>query len=67
MQQQEYGTASFYEPKSKKFASLGHGIVDADTEQLVEIASGDIVTANILSIVKGTEGNPRKNTRFNRR
>ena len=33
------GTASFYEPNSKKFASLGHGIVDNDTEELVEIAS----------------------------
>lgn len=54
------GTATFYEPESKKFASLGHGIVDNDTEELVEIASGEIVTANILSIIKGTEGNPGK-------
>ena len=53
------GTATFYEPESKKFASLGHGIVDSDTEELVEIASGEIVTANILAIIRGTEGNPR--------
>ena len=33
------GTATFYEGKSKKFASLGHGIIDNDTEELVEIAS----------------------------
>lgn len=52
------GTATFYEPSSKRFASLGHGIVDCDTEELVEIASGEIVNANILSIIKGTEGNP---------
>lgn len=53
------GTATFYEPRTKKFASLGHGIVDSDTEGLVEIASGEIVNANILSVIKGTEGNPR--------
>lgn len=61
------GTATFYEPDTKKFASLGHGIVDNDTNELVEIASGEIVTANILSLIKGTEGNPRKNSGFNRR
>lgn len=61
------GTASFYDPETKKFASLGHGIIDSDTEELVEIGSGEIVTANILSVIKGTDGNPRKNTRVYRR
>ncbi|MCI8519254.1 MAG: PDZ domain-containing protein [Clostridia bacterium] len=61
------GTASFYEPDSKKFASLGHGIIDSDTEELVEIGSGEIVNANILSVIKGKEGSPRKNSRLNRR
>lgn len=61
------GTASFYNPDDKKFASLGHGIIDSDTEELVEIATGEIVNANILSVIKGTEGNPRKNPRLNRR
>lgn len=60
------GTATFYEPNSKKFACLGHGIIDPDTESLVEISTGEIVTANILSISKGTNGNPRKNPRHNR-
>lgn len=53
------GTATFYDYDSKRFASLGHGIVDADTEELIEIASGEMVTANILSIVKGSS---RKST-----
>jgi len=61
------GTASFYDPDSKKFASLGHGIIDSDTEELVEIGSGEIVNANILSVIKGKEGNPRKDSRLNRR
>ena len=57
------GTATFYDTDTKKFASLGHGIVDVDTEELVEIASGEVVNANILSILKGKEGSPRKDTR----
>ena len=60
MQQLEYGTASFYEPKSRKFAALGHGIIDIDTEKLIEISAGDVVTANILSVTKGENGNPGK-------
>ena len=62
IQQLGVGTATFYEPNSKKFASLGNGIMDIDTGDLIDIASGDIVNANILSIVKGTEGNPRKDS-----
>lgn len=58
MQQQEFGTISFYEPNSKSFAALGHGIVDIDTGRLVTIANGDITKANILSIEKGKKGEP---------
>jgi len=54
------GTATFYEPKTGKIAALGHGIIDADTEKLIDIASGEIVTANILSLVKGENGKPGK-------
>ncbi len=54
------GTATFYDPNSKMFGSLGHGIIDNDTEKLIDISSGEIVTAEIVSISKGTEGNPGK-------
>ncbi len=54
------GTATFYDPERKGFASLGHGIIDPDTEELIDIASGEIVTANILSVIKGENGNPGK-------
>ena len=40
------------------FMSLGHGITDIDTEQIVEIANGELVTANIISINKGEKGKP---------
>lgn len=58
------GTVSFYEPATKTFAALGHGIQDVDTGQLLEIAKGDFVTTKIISITKGKKGSPRKNTRF---
>lgn len=52
------GTISFYEPRTGEFAALGHGILDVDTEELIDIARGDIVTSKIISIVKGEKGNP---------
>ncbi len=58
------GTVSFYEPSSKTFAALGHGIQDVDTGQLLDIAKGDFVTTKILSVVKGKKGNPGKIRRF---
>ncbi len=52
------GTVTFYDPDSKSFGALGHGITDIDTEQLIDIASGEFVTTKILNIVKGESGNP---------
>ena len=57
------GTVTFYEPSTKTFGALGHGITDIDTEQLIHIASGEFVTTRILNITKGESGNPRKSTR----
>lgn len=61
MEQLEFGTISYYEPSTKKYAALGHGIIDIDTEKLISISSGELVTARISSIVKGEEGIPRRN------
>lgn len=54
------GTVSFYEPSSKTFGALGHGITDIDTNELINIASGEFVTTRILNITKGESGNPGK-------
>ena len=54
------GTMSFYEPSSGLFASLGHGILDIDTEELLNIATGEFVTTNIISVNKGEKGKPGK-------
>lgn len=52
------GTATYYEPSTEKFAALGHGIVDSDTEKLITIERGELVTTNIINIEKGEEGKP---------
>lgn len=52
------GTVTFYEPSSQSFGALGHGIADIDTEQLIDIASGEFVTTKILNVIKGESGNP---------
>lgn len=52
------GTISYYEPSTNKFGALGHGIVDSDTEELISIEKGELVTANILDIEKGEPNNP---------
>ena len=52
------GTLTFYEPETGSFGALGHGINDVDTYQLIDIANGELVTTNIVDIVKGQEGMP---------
>lgn len=52
------GTITYYEPSNKNFAALGHGIVDIDTEKLIKISDGEVVTTRMSSIVKGKEGVP---------
>ena len=54
------GTVTFIEPKTKEFGALGHGITDIDTEELINIESGEFITTRILNIAKGQSGNPGK-------
>ena len=50
------GTLTYYEEATKTFAALGHGITDVDTGNLLNISNGELVTAQIVSIVKGVKG-----------
>ncbi len=52
------GTLTFYEPSTGNYGALGHGILDIDTAELIEIAKGELVSTHILSIQKGERGNP---------
>ena len=50
------GTLTYYEEATKTFAAIGHGITDIDTGELLNISKGELVTAQIISIVKGVKG-----------
>ena len=52
------GTLSFYDPSTNSIASLGHGIQDVDTGEMVDISSGEFVTSEIVDIQKGEEDKP---------
>ena len=54
------GTVTFYEKDSKTFGALGHGITDIDTDELINISSGEFITTRILNIAKGEKGMPGK-------
>ena len=47
------GTATYYDPGTGKIATLGHGIVDRDTDKLITIESGKLLTSTITKIQKG--------------
>ena len=54
---QGIGTLTFISTDGH-FGALGHGITDIDTGLLMEINNGYIYDAEIMSIVKGKEGEP---------
>jgi len=52
------GTLTFYNPDTKKYGALGHGITDVDTGQLLRVSKGNILHSTILSVKKGEKGKP---------
>ena len=52
------GTLTFYSPATEVVCGLGHGVCDEDTEELLELDSGELVTAEIISVEKGSAGSP---------
>ena len=50
------GTLTFYSPKYNVVAGLGHGICESETGTLLTLNSGDFVSANVVSVTKGTAG-----------
>ncbi len=52
------GTMTFYDPVTGVFAGLGHAVCDADTGDVLSLASGEAVHARIYNVRKGTAGNP---------
>ena len=52
------GTITFFDPQTRMFAALGHGISDVDTGQLLSVANGNITGCSIASITRGKNGAP---------
>lgn len=52
------GTLSFVDTETGKFAALGHGVSDTDTKEKIEIDSGTLNEAKIVSITKGKKDSP---------
>lgn len=52
------GTLTFYSPATGVVCGLGHGVCDEDTEELLKLDSGELVTAEIISVGKGSSGSP---------
>ena len=52
------GTLTFYSPATGIVCGLGHGVCDEDTGDLLELKNGEIVSAEIVSVEKGSSGNP---------
>lgn len=52
------GTLTFWDPESKRYAALGHIIVDADTHQGVDVLQGRIVSASVQTIKSARPGQP---------
>lgn len=52
------GTLTFYDPETKSFGALGHGITDIDTGTLMPVEKGEILESNILGVKRGKTGMP---------
>lgn len=52
------GTLTFYSPSTGVVCGLGHGICDSDTGGLLQLDSGELVGAQIVSVTKGSDGTP---------
>ena len=52
------GTITFVDPKKKTFFALGHGITDKDIRKLYSVKKGSIERAEVMSLVKSSEGVP---------
>ncbi|WP_250160146.1 SpoIVB peptidase [Caloranaerobacter azorensis] len=52
------GTLTFFDPKTKIFGALGHGITDIDTGFLLPVEDGQIMTARVSSVQQGKKGLP---------
>ncbi len=52
------GTVTYFDPVTKTFAALGHGINDVDTGLLIPVRSGGIMSSSVTAVVPGKKSEP---------
>ena len=55
---QGIGTLTYINPEDKSFGSLGHGITDVDTREIMKVKDGKLMQSDIIDIKKGEKGSP---------
>ncbi len=50
------GTLTFVDSSTGVFAALGHSICDSETQSVLPVGDGDILTATVTGITKGEKG-----------
>lgn len=52
------GTMTFYDPETKIFASLGHGMCENEGDNLIEVSSGDLHDVKVSGVEKSIKKIP---------
>jgi len=55
---QGIGTITYFDPETKTFGALGHGITDVDTRKLMPVRTGVLMETNITDVRKAVNGAP---------
>ncbi|MEI6100486.1 MAG: SpoIVB peptidase, partial [Eubacteriales bacterium] len=52
------GTLTFYDQETGGYGGLGHAITDLDTGEELSVREGEIISSNIIDVVRGQAGMP---------
>ncbi len=52
------GTITFYDPKTKTFGALGHGICDTNSNVLIPLKQGSVMESTVRDVKRGESGTP---------
>ncbi|MBQ2840463.1 MAG: SpoIVB peptidase [Oscillospiraceae bacterium] len=52
------GTLTYYDPETRKYGALGHGVSDSDTNLLIPIERGSLMNSTVAGVKRGSPGNP---------
>ncbi len=52
------GTVTYYDPETKTYGALGHGITEADTNVRVPVGDGALMKSTVSDVKRGEKGKP---------